>query len=327
MSENSRSPLLYVLIVLVGILIVLQQTGWKLLGNQAVHDASPAIEQSAEEKPETRVDEFTSEDMSLDYEDMQALVKALSPQQREQLLGSAELFAQLVEQEKNFRSLLKGALDSGLSKDQGVKLLMQRAANRVLAEGYLAVLLNKNIQGKLPTDQDVEAYYTNNPEQFEVPDRVYLSQIFFSTSEENAEAVMTRANEVYQQLISGKKEFADLARQYSDHASKANGGDMGPITISGMLAEIRDAVQQLEENAISKPIKTQTGIHIIRKGGVIKTEKLPLEQARSKIHNALAQEVQNKLRIAILAKVNEKFPATVSTEDIESWRSRLSQAE
>jgi parvulin-like peptidyl-prolyl isomerase len=327
MSENTRSPLLVVLIVLVGVLIVLQQTGWKLLGNHEANIVSAEVQPVAAEQSETGGGEVTSVDMSLDFEDMQALIKALSPQQREQLLASAELFAQLVEQEKNFRSLLKGALGSSLPADPAVKLLMDRAANRILAESYLAVLLNKNIQGKMPTDQDVENYFVNNPEQFEVPDRVYLSQIFFSTTEGNDEAVMTRANELYQQLTSGKKDFADLARKYSEHASKANGGEMGPISVSGMLPEIRDALRHLKEDSISQPIKTQTGIHIIRKGGVIKTEKITLEQARTNINNALVQDAQNKVRIAILTKVNEKFPATVSTDDIETWRTRLKQAE
>lgn len=327
MSENTKSPLLIVLIVLVCVLIVLQQTGWKLLESQEVQNTGAVTQDVNAGTPAAVIEDDNPADMSISYEDMEILVKALPPQQREQLLGNAEVFGQLVQQERNFRSLLKGALESGLGNDERVALLMERASNRMLAESYLSLLLNKNVEGKMPTDQDVKDFYLNNPDQFEVPDRVYLSQIFFSTTSDNEEAVMSLAQESYDKLTNGKAEFASLAKKYSEHPSKANGGDMGPININGMLPEIRDAVQQLKENAISPPIKTKSGIHILRKGGVIKSEKLSLEQANPQIRNSMNQSVQNKLRIAIIEKLTEKFPVSIDTADIQSWRTQLRTGE
>ncbi len=69
-------------------------------------------------------------------------------------------------------------------------------------------------------------------------------------------------------------DFATLARKYSkDTGSGQNGGELGWAPASNYVTEFADAVSKLEIGAISEPVKTQFGYHIIQ---VIAREELPL---------------------------------------------------
>lgn len=71
-------------------------------------------------------------------------------------------------------------------------------------------------------------------------------------------------NNLYQQLQSGK-EFAAMAKQYSvDTASAVKGGDLGWVNPGELVPEFEKAMNDLPVNAISKPVKSQFGWHLIQ---------------------------------------------------------------
>lgn len=79
---------------------------------------------------------------------------------------------------------------------------------------------------------------------------------------------LKRANEVIAKLNNGAN-FADLAKEYSDDpGSKDNGGKYGPMPIAqfkiSMVKEFVDSTLALKEGAISQPVKTQYGYHVIK---------------------------------------------------------------
>ncbi len=322
MSENSKSPLLLVLIALVCVLIVLQQTGWTL------QEQSPVIVETSETKasPESTVqvvDDADAVSMTVKRGDIELLLSALNPQQKQSLLENENAFKQLLTQEAYMRSLLKGAYEGGMDKDGRVQLLIHRARERVLAESYLARLVQKNMQDKLPTEADIEKFYQDNPDKFLVPDRIYISQIYFSYANSSEEEAMEKARKAHQRLVNKKVDFAQLAEEVSEHDSKANGGDMGPVKANEIVAEIQQALDNMKENEISEPIATKSGVHIIKKGGVIKTAKITLEQSRQQIRNLLIQTTRERVKLAIIKRLTETYPVRFETDDPEEWRSSL----
>lgn len=71
-------------------------------------------------------------------------------------------------------------------------------------------------------------------------------------------------NNLYQQLKSGK-DFAVMAKQYSvDAASAIKGGDLGWVNSGELVPEFEKAMNALTVNAISKPVKSQFGWHLIQ---------------------------------------------------------------
>ena len=70
-------------------------------------------------------------------------------------------------------------------------------------------------------------------------------------------------NNLYQQLKSGK-DFALMAKQYSlDAASAIKGGDLGWVVPDELVPQFAEAMNSLPLHVVSKPVKTQFGLHLI----------------------------------------------------------------
>jgi parvulin-like peptidyl-prolyl isomerase len=77
----------------------------------------------------------------------------------------------------------------------------------------------------------------------------------------------------YQDAVNLKKqlnegaEFSQLAQQHSTCPSARNGGDLGAFGRGMMVKPFEDATYALQVGAISDPIQTDFGYHIIKRTG------------------------------------------------------------
>ena len=74
------------------------------------------------------------------------------------------------------------------------------------------------------------------------------------------------ADEVYKRLKQGG-DFSKLAKEYSTCPSKSKGGDLGWFGPDQMVKPFEAAVVKLGSGALSKPVSTQFGYHVIKKTG------------------------------------------------------------
>lgn len=58
-------------------------------------------------------------------------------------------------------------------------------------------------------------------------------------------------------------DFADLARQYSNCPSGAQGGELGEFGPGMMVKEFDEVVFSAEPNTVQGPVKTQFGYHLL----------------------------------------------------------------
>ena len=75
-----------------------------------------------------------------------------------------------------------------------------------------------------------------------------------------------KINEIYERVLAGE-DFGQLARMYSDdNGSKGRGGELPWFGSGRMVAEFENAAFALDSNgAISKPVRSQYGWHIIKR--------------------------------------------------------------
>jgi peptidyl-prolyl cis-trans isomerase C len=73
---------------------------------------------------------------------------------------------------------------------------------------------------------------------------------------EQATAILSEANTL---------NFGSLAQQHSKCPSKARGGDLGDFGPGMMVKPFEDATQATEVGAISDPVQTQFGWHLIHR--------------------------------------------------------------
>ena len=97
-----------------------------------------------------------------------------------------------------------------------------------------------------------------------------------------------KMDNIKERLDNGEK-FEVLARQYSEDSTASNGGDLGWINPGDTVPQFEKAMNELKDNQISQPIRTQFGWHIIQ---VIerRTQDMSKEAARLKAR----QEIRAK---------------------------------
>lgn len=136
------------------------------------------------------------------------------------------------------------------------------------------------------TDKQIEDYYNKNKAQYSQPESRDVRHILVKTK--------AKANDLYAQLKAGA-DFAALAKKFSeDTGSKANGGKL-TISKGQTVAPFDQTAFLLKKNAISKPVKTEFGYHIIQPLSDTKPAKVtPLKDVKESIRQQLAQTKKNE---------------------------------
>ncbi len=167
------------------------------------------------------------------------------------------------------------------------------------------------------TDKDVKEFYNENKAQFNYPERVRASHILIQVNpaqvkqdiissdtkgeltsdainkktEEALSEKLKLAKEVRVKAAKNPKEFASLAKQYSDDkATAANGGDLGFFPKEAMVPEFSKAAFSLKPNVVSDVVTTDYGYHIILVTDKAKAGIQPFENVKDEIRAYLEQQ-------------------------------------
>lgn len=133
-----------------------------------------------------------------------------------------------------------------------------------LVQVYLETVIEP---GVTVTDDEVAAFYAENPSMFERPEQVHARHILATvdanaTLEQRTEARAKVA--AARQRVVGGEDFATVAREVSQCPSAAQGGDLGFFSRQQMAPAFADAVFALGEGEVSGIVETQFGYHVIK---------------------------------------------------------------
>jgi foldase protein PrsA len=176
---------------------------------------------------------------------------------------------------KKFNSQLKA---QGLKEEQVRKdLRSQIVSEKIFAQ------VTKDVK---VTDKQIEDYYNKNKAQYSRPESRDVRHILVKSK--------AKANQLEAQLKAGAS-FAALAKKFSeDTGSKADGGKL-TISKGQTVAPFDKVAFQLKKNAISQPVKTEFGYHIIQALSDTKPATVtPLKEVKESIRQQLAQTKKNE---------------------------------
>ena len=248
---------------------------------------------------------------------------------RNEILNSAALFQQFVQQETLNQAVLKAASANKADQNPQIKTVMERAAQRVMVESYLNQVVHVNLDPKFPSEAQVREAYDKNPDAFRTPERVHLWQIFIAldagANDKDVKAAWARAKRVSDELRGGSGDFAALAKQYSGHeASRVNDGYMGLLKSAELLPPIAEALKKLKPGAVSEPIASESGLHILKRGATVAAEMLSFERVAEQLRARMVQEAMAKVRQAAIEKIEKEYPIEPPPADtLETWRQDL----
>ncbi len=103
----------------------------------------------------------------------------------------------------------------------------------------------------------------------------------------SAELAARRLADFRRQIEAGTRNFEDIARQFSEDGSAAAGGDLGWAGPGVMVPEFEEAMNALPLNALSAPVTSRFGVHLIQ---VLERREVAVDP------KALREQARNILR-------------------------------
>lgn len=234
-----------------------------------------------------------SGDATLTAADARNLVAAASPDVQAQLAKDPSLLDRLVRAQMAQALLLQEAHAKQWDVKPDIAFRAQQAHDAVIVNSYLASLSQP--PPDYPSDAEIQAAYDAQKDRLIEPRQYHLAQIFLaspSNASASAEAdAKKRLASLRQQLARPRADFAAVAAKESDDkASAAAGGDLGWLPEDRLQPAVRDAVAGLQEGAISEPLRTADGWHLIRLIGTRPAAPAPLADVRAQLVQALRQQ-------------------------------------
>jgi parvulin-like peptidyl-prolyl isomerase len=177
---------------------------------------------------------------------------------------------------KKFQAELK---QQGLSEDQArdiikANLVQEAIYNKVTADVKVA-------------DKDLRAHYDKNKAQYGGAETRLVRHVLVKKK--------ALADRLYNQLNGSGADWAGIAKRYSEDPGSKNKGGRYTATKGQLVPEFEKAAFSIKTNAVTKPVKTQYGFHIIQAlGPVKKASATPFKQVKESIRQQLIQDKKNK---------------------------------
>jgi foldase protein PrsA len=148
------------------------------------------------------------------------------------------------------------------------------------------------------TPAQIQAYFNKNHAAFDKPEQVTARHILVPN--------LATANKVEAALKAGGN-FAALAKQYSiDPGSKDKGGDLGTFRRGQMVPAFDKVAFSAPLGAISAPVKSPFGYHIIQVTARDPGQKATLASATDRITDMLRQQQESPLIQPFLQNLQQK---------------------
>jgi len=167
---------------------------------------------------------------------------------------------------------------------------LEEYRTRLAEQILLSKVVRYEVKDKiLITDKEIEEYYEANKKKFHEEEKVRIRQIFFAKPEDNTQKadIEAKAQELIQRIEKGE-DFAKIAGEFSEDASKEFGGDLGYVSHGSVLKEIEDVAFALKVGEVSKPFWSPAGLHIVKLED--RKEGGNIEEVRNKIKEILFNE-------------------------------------
>lgn len=198
------------------------------------------------------------------------------------------------------------------SSEQELKNRMRKqlAFNKMLIEQYKIAL----------TDAEAKKFYEENKERYKQEEQVKASHILIkldrTADEKTVKEAEAKAKDLAKKAKAKDADFAALAKEFSEGPSAPRGGDLGLFPRRRMVKEFSDAAFDLKVGAVSDPVRTQFGFHIIKVEEKQPERIIPLEEVKDQILDGLkGKELRDKM-MTFLADAKKDMKIELKEDNI-----------
>ena len=168
-----------------------------------------------------------------------------------------------------------------VAKEQWTEVDEARARVAALA-GYQFVYITDIVKPKInirPADR--VKYLQEHRNEIAQPERWRVRYIFLRSEETDPldlqDAVQKKMEDIRADILRGKIDFAEAARQYSQAPSAANGGEIPPFRRGELFFYFEQAAANLKPGEVSEVIHGPHGFYLVQLLEVLPAEELSME--------------------------------------------------
>ncbi len=131
----------------------------------------------------------------------------------------------------------------------------------------------------------------------------HASHILFKAASEPEFAEALKKAQALRAKLAAGLDFAKAATENTqDPSGKSNGGDLGWFGPGQMVKPFEEAVSALKEGEVSQPVRTQFGVHLIKRGSPVKS----FEEAKGELLASITKEQFDSRAKAKLEELRKK---------------------
>lgn len=213
------------------------------------------------------------------------------------------------EQLKAMQSQFQNAEDFNKALEaRGMSLDRLRADARV--DMVITRLLDAEVATAAPvTDDEVKAFYEQNPDKFTQEEAIRASHILILVDEKADEAARKKARTQIDGILKRARageDFAALAKAHSQDGSAAQGGDLDFFSRGRMVPAFDKAAFALNTGEISDVVTTEFGYHVIKATDRRPAQTVPLETVTPQVKQYLTNQKKQERADAFVAGLKQK---------------------
>ncbi len=160
----------------------------------------------------------------------------------------------------------------------------------------------------------IDAYYEEHKDQFAVPGRLALWNIYKRDVDGDKEATNEFLLQLRQRYLDGEN-FGTLAREYSESETRLRDGRVGSYAQGELPEGLAKVAFSLEDDGISEPQRVSDGAVLLHVTDVVEATTVPREEASGRIESILiSRKVEENLRAAV-AEMKPPAGSTVLSDE------------
>lgn len=230
---------------------------------------------------------------------------------------------EFLENQVRFEVLAKEAFRRGYHQDpEVVESIKKIVVQKLTREEFDGRVNLKDI-----TDDEIKAYYEAHTDDYNKPEMVRSSHIFFAFGDDKA-AAKAKAEEAQQKAadpgkLADREAFKTLVAEYSDDDStKRTGGDLRYLSAAELEqrfgAGAKDALWGTEDiNDVTAVVEGKDGWHIFKRTGRRKPIERSLQQVRNQIRNVLYREKRTEAFQAFVDELQKELGVETFPERVD----------
>ncbi|WP_415891688.1 SurA N-terminal domain-containing protein [Neptuniibacter sp. PT8_73] len=141
------------------------------------------------------------------------------------------------------------------------------------------------------SNDELQAAYQQLVDTFQAQEQRHSAHIFIEISEQQDDAAAKAKIDAIAERLKAGEAFEELAKSESqDPASAEMGGDLG-INEKGVFStDFEDALYALEKGAVSEPVRSEFGYHLIKLVDLVESEVPVFAQAEAELRSDLLNQ-------------------------------------